>query len=55
VIGDLEAAGLITVIASLHPLVTFKTSEGVEKELKRNRKDWQQERSQAREMKGRRR
>ena len=55
VITDLVDAGLINVVATLHPLVTFKTSEGVEEELENNRKDWQKNRKDARNMKERNR
>ena len=51
VITDLVNAGLIEIIASLRPLVTFKTSEGVEEELEHNRKDWQKNRKAERNMK----
>ncbi len=54
VITDLWNAGLIQLIATLRPLVTFKTSEGVEEQMRKDRKKWQQERSKAREAKGRR-
>lgn len=53
VIGDLVDAGLLTVIATLKPLVTFKTSETVDGEVRRDRKQWQQEREQARHLKRR--
>lgn len=55
VIDDMVGAGLIQLIAALRPLVTFKTSEGVEKEMRRDRKTWQRERAQARDMKRRKR
>jgi release factor H-coupled RctB family protein len=55
VITDLVDAGLINIVATLHPLVTFKTSEGVEEELENNRKDWQKNRKDARNMKERNR
>lgn len=54
VISSMVDAGLITLVAALRPVVTFKTSEGVEKLLRREKKKWQTERSQAREMKRRR-
>lgn len=44
---------LIEVIATLQPLITFKTSEGVEEENRQNKKDWQQQRSKERKEKGR--
>lgn len=53
VIADLVDAKLIEVIATMHPIVTFKTSEGVEEQLERNRKDWQQDRKALRNLKGR--
>ena len=53
VIKDLVDAGLITIIANLKPLVTFKTLEGVEEKTRRDRKEWQNERSQARKIKRR--
>jgi release factor H-coupled RctB family protein len=54
VIHDLEAAGLIKCIASLRPLVTFKTSEIAREEQRRDRESWQRERSKARANKARR-
>lgn len=54
VIDSMVDAGLIMVVATLRPVVTFKTSEEVEKELRRDRRQWQTERSQARRVKGRR-
>lgn len=54
VINDLEAAGLIKCIASLRPLVTFKTSEIAKEEQRRDRETWQRERSKARADKGKR-
>jgi release factor H-coupled RctB family protein len=53
VINDLEAAGLIKVIASLRPIVTFKTSEQVRQEQRQNKETWQRERSKARAEKHR--
>lgn len=53
VVGDLEQAGLISVIASFHPLVTFKTSEGARTE-RRDPRDWKQDRRDARNAKHRR-
>ncbi len=50
---DMVAAGLIQVIATVRPLVTFKTSEGANKEERRDRKQWQRERDQARAAKRR--
>lgn len=44
---------LIEVIATLQPLITFKTSEGVEEENRQNKKDWQQKRSKERKEKDR--
>lgn len=54
VIYDLVDAGLISVIATLRPLVTFKTSEGVEESLRQDRKKWQHERAIARDAKRKR-
>lgn len=54
VIDSMLDAGLITIVATLRPVVTFKTSEVAEKRLQRERKQWQTERSQARQMKRRR-
>jgi release factor H-coupled RctB family protein len=51
VIKDLVDAGLIEIVAALRPVVTFKTSEGGERETRRDRKQWQRERSQARAQK----
>jgi release factor H-coupled RctB family protein len=48
VIKDLEEFGLIKIVATMRPMVTFKTSEGVETALRQDRKQWQRERSQAR-------
>lgn len=53
VVGDLVDAGLITLIAALRPLVTFKTSEGSRQEVRRDRVDWQRERRDARRERGR--
>ena len=53
VIHDLEAAGLIACIASLRPLVTFKSSEELREGYKRDRRTRQQERSKARAEKRR--
>lgn len=50
VVGDLEAAGLVEVIAFLRPLVTFKTSEGARDET-RDRGGWKRERRVARDAK----
>jgi release factor H-coupled RctB family protein len=52
VIGDLVMFGLINVIATVRPLVTFKTSEGA-KEMQRERKEWQRDRAAARSAKQR--
>jgi release factor H-coupled RctB family protein len=54
VINSMVDAGLIIIVATLRPVVTFKTSEGAEKTLRRERKKWQMERSQARDRKRRR-
>ena len=51
VIDDMVNLGLIEVIATVRPLVTFKTSEGAVIEERRERKTWQRERDMARQMK----
>ncbi len=51
VIGDLEGAGLLSVIAILQPLVTFKSSEGAREERRASRKAWKDDRSRARDAK----
>lgn len=48
VVGDLEDAGLVEVIALMRPLVTFKTSEGARDETRRVREEWKRERRQER-------
>jgi release factor H-coupled RctB family protein len=53
VINDLETAGLIKVIASLRPIVTFKSSEIAREEQRQSRETWQRERSKARSEKRR--
>ncbi|UEM07140.1 RNA ligase RtcB family protein (plasmid) [Skermanella rosea] len=54
VVGDLEAAGLVSVIAAFRPVVTFKTSQGASDETRGNRGGWKRERREARDA-GRRR
>jgi release factor H-coupled RctB family protein len=49
VVGNLEAAGLLSVIATLRPIVTFKTSPGGRDETHRNRGGWKRERRAARD------
>ena len=51
VVSDLENAGLITRIASFRPLITFKTSDSKTNEVRRDPKEWQQERRDARKFK----
>lgn len=51
VIDDMVVAGLIEVVATLQPLVTFKTSEVTEVALHEDRKQRQMQRSAAREAK----
>jgi release factor H-coupled RctB family protein len=51
VIGDLEDAGLLSVIAVLQPMVTFKSSEGAREERRATRKSWKQDRQEARDVK----
>jgi release factor H-coupled RctB family protein len=51
VIKDLVSFGLVTVIASFEPLVTFKTSEGVKQERGAFKEDWKYERKEARKNK----
>ncbi|TWB45686.1 RNA ligase RtcB family protein [Nitrospirillum pindoramense] len=51
VVADLEAAGLLTVIATLRPLVTFKTSHGARDETKGAQGDWRRDRRAARAAK----
>lgn len=53
VISDLVEAELVDVIATLRPLITFKTSEGVDEKVKFDKKKWQNERHDARNMKER--
>jgi release factor H-coupled RctB family protein len=54
VVGDLEAAGLLSVVATFRPVVTFKTSQGARDETRGNRGGWKRERREARDV-GRRR
>jgi release factor H-coupled RctB family protein len=49
VVGDLEAAGLVEVLATLRPLVTFKTSE-VNREETRRDDAWRRDRRAARAL-----
>jgi release factor H-coupled RctB family protein len=51
VVGDLEAAGLLTVVAYLRPLVTFKTSEGPREERRSSERSRQHDRRLARQAK----
>lgn len=51
VIADMLAAQLIHVIATVRPLVTFKTSEGFKEQSRDERKKWQLARGEARELK----
>ena len=51
VVGDLEEAGLVEVVAWLRPLCTFKTSEGARDETRRGRPEWKEQRSTARAAK----
>jgi release factor H-coupled RctB family protein len=51
VINDLTNAGLITPIAAFRPIVTFKTSEIETDENRRDPREWQDARRQAREKK----
>lgn len=53
VIGDLEGAGLLRVVAFLRPIVTFKASEGARDEAKAARSDRFRERREARDAKDR--
>lgn len=54
VVADLETAGLLTVIATFRPIVTFKSSEGAKTVQHQQREDRQRERAQARADKSRR-
>ncbi|WP_084438415.1 RNA ligase RtcB family protein [Niveispirillum irakense] len=49
VVGDLAAAGLLTVIATFRPVVTFKASHGARAE--KGGADWKRQRSAARKAK----
>jgi release factor H-coupled RctB family protein len=51
VVDDLVAAGLVSIVASFEPVVTFKTSLGARVEERERRKDWKMNRRQAREAK----
>ena len=51
VVGDLEAADLLAVIATFRPVVTFKTSRGARDETRGNREGWKRERRAARDAK----
>ena len=51
VINDLVEAELLDIIATLRPLVTFKTSEGFEEKVKEDKKKWQKDRRSGRELK----
>lgn len=51
VIKDLVDFGLIKIVASLRPVVTFKTSQITEKAFHNDRKSWKRERSEARNHK----
>jgi release factor H-coupled RctB family protein len=51
VVNDLVHADLVDIIAILHPLVTFKTSEGARVESKRHKENWQRDRQIARAAK----
>jgi release factor H-coupled RctB family protein len=51
VVDDLVAAGLVSIVASFEPVVTFKTSVGARVEERERRKDWKMNRRQAREAK----
>ena len=48
VVGDLEAAGLVRVLAVLHPRVTFKCSRAPETEARRDKQARLRERREAR-------
>jgi release factor H-coupled RctB family protein len=50
VVGDLVSAGLVQVIATLRPRVTFKTSEGTRIETRRD-DAWKRQRDAARAAK----
>jgi release factor H-coupled RctB family protein len=54
VVGDLEAAGLLAVIAAFRPVVTFKTSQGARDETRGSRGGWKRERREARHAERRR-
>jgi release factor H-coupled RctB family protein len=51
VIDDMVDAGLIDVIAYLRPIVTFKTSEGAREKRVSHRRQWQDDRREARQFK----
>jgi len=51
VIDDLEAAGLIRVIATLRPVVTFKSSELMPETRRQDRETWQRQRAKDRAAK----
>ena len=51
VVGDLEAAGLLSVIATFRPVITFKTSQSARDETRGNREGWKRERRAARDAK----
>jgi release factor H-coupled RctB family protein len=52
VVGDLFAAGLARPIAAFRPLVTFKTSDAVERKVRRESSGWKRDREASRRLKG---